>query len=70
MKYFIMLSENETDKIEGTDIKWKENKDITKKEVTKKQKIKTTGKTRTVTKKIDTDSFFNFFKSIQGPNTS
>jgi len=28
---FIMLSDDEVDKIEGTDIKWKEGKDITKK---------------------------------------
>jgi len=62
---FVMLSENEVDKIEGTDIKWKEGKDITKKTVTKKQKNKKTGKTRSVTKTVDADSFFNFFKSIQ-----
>jgi len=62
---FVMLSENEVDKIEGTDIKWKEGKDITKKSVTKKQKNKKTGKTRSVTKTVDADSFFNFFKSLQ-----
>jgi len=62
---FVMLSENEVDKIEGTDIKWKEGKDITKKTVSKKQKNKKTGKTRTVTKTVDADSFFNLFKSLQ-----
>ena len=60
-----MLSDNEADRIEGTDIKWKEGKDITKKEVTKEQKNKKTGKTRTITKKVDAESFFNFFKSLQ-----
>jgi len=35
---FVMLSENDVDKIEGTDIKWKEGKDLTKKTITKKQK--------------------------------
>jgi len=63
---FIMLSENEVDKIEGTDIKWKEGKDVTKKTITKKQKNKKTGKPRTITKTVDADSFFNLFKSIEG----
>ena len=62
---FVMISDNEADRIEGTDIKWKEGKDITKKEVTKEQKNKKTGKTRTITKKVDAESFFNFFKSLQ-----
>jgi nucleosome assembly protein 1-like 1 len=61
---FVMVDENDVAKTEGTEIKWKEGKDITKKTVTKKQKNKKTGKTRTVTKTVDADSFFNFFKSI------
>jgi len=63
---FIMIDEQEVGKIEGTDIKWKEGKDITKKTITKKQKNKKTGKTRTVNKTVDADSFFNFFKSVDG----
>lgn len=59
-----MVDENEVAKTEGTEINWKEGKDITKKTVTKKQKNKKTGKTRTVTKTVDADSFFTFFKSI------
>jgi len=30
---FVMLSENDVDKIVGTDIKWKAGKDLTKKEI-------------------------------------
>ena len=63
---FVMIDENEVERIEGTDIKWKEGKDITKKTVTKKQKNKKTGKTRTINKTVDADSFFNFFKTVDG----
>jgi len=31
-----MLTENDVDKIVGTEIKWKEGKDLTKKTITKK----------------------------------
>jgi nucleosome assembly protein 1-like 1 len=62
---FFMIDQGEPEKTEGTEIKWKEGKDITKKTVQKKQKNKKTGKTRTVTKTVDAESFFNFFKSIQ-----
>jgi len=63
---FTMLSEQEVDKITGTEIKWKEGKDVTKKQITKKQKNKKTGKNRTVTRTVDADSFFNFFKNLEG----
>jgi len=33
---FKMLTENDVDKIVGTEIKWKEGKDLTKKTITKK----------------------------------
>jgi len=59
-----MIDENEPEKTEGTEIKWKEGKDITKKTIQKKQKNKKTGKTRTITKTVDADSFFTLFKSI------
>jgi len=59
-----MIDDQEFEKSEGTEIKWKEGKDITKKTVTKKQKNKKTGKTRSITKTVDADSFFNFFKTI------
>lgn len=62
---FIMEDENEPKKTESDEIKWKEGKNITKKTVEKKQRNKKTGKTRTVTKEVDAESFFNFFKSLE-----
>jgi len=61
---FFMAGDNEPLKTEGTEIQWKEGKNITKKTVEKKQKNKKTGKTRTITKEVDSESFFNFFKSV------
>ncbi|KAK1927014.1 putative nucleosome assembly protein I [Papiliotrema laurentii] len=55
------------DRAVGHDIKWKEDKDLTKKTEIKKQRNKTTGRTRTVKKVVNTDSFFNFFKPPQPP---
>lgn len=63
-KSFVMKEAENPTKSEGTEIEWKEGKDITKKSVQKKQKNKKTGVSRTVTKNVDADSFFNFFKSI------
>ena len=62
---FVMFSEDQVEKTEGTEIKWKAGKDITKKTVTQKQRNKKTGKTRDVTKTIDSESFFNFFKTVE-----
>eukprot|EP00045_Choanoeca_perplexa_P010029 m.100314 g.100314 ORF g.100314 m.100314 type:complete len:462 (-) comp15121_c2_seq1:696-2081(-) len=48
----------------GTEIKWKPGKDVTVKIVKKKQRKKTganKGETRTITKRTQQDSFFNFF---------
>lgn len=59
-----MIDENEPEKSEATTIKWKEGKNITKKIIEKKQKNKKTGKTRTVSKEVDADSFFTFFKTV------
>jgi len=56
----------EASKIDGTELKWKEGKDLTKKTIQKKQKNKKTGQTRTVTKQEDCDSFFNIFKTLDG----
>jgi len=55
----------ECSKIDGTELKWKEGKNITKKTVQKKQKNKKTGQTRTVTKEEDCPSFFNLFKNCE-----
>jgi len=47
----------------GCKIEWKaDDKNITQRKVTKKQKNKKTGHTRTVTKTVQADSFFNFFE--------
>jgi len=54
-------------KTEGTEIKWKAGKDTTKKMVSKKQKNKKTGQTRTVTKEETVPSFFKLFNSIVAP---
>ncbi|KAG9311196.1 NAP-domain-containing protein [Chiua virens] len=49
------------DRAIGTEIKWKEDKDLTKEFEIKKQRNKNTNRTRLVRKAKPTDSFFNFF---------
>ncbi|TFK24606.1 nucleosome assembly protein I [Coprinopsis marcescibilis] len=49
------------DRAIGTEIKWKEDKDLTKEFEIKKQRNKTTQRTRLVRKAKPVDSFFNFF---------
>lgn len=51
----------------GCSIDWKKGKNITKKEVKKKQKHKGRGQTRIVTKMVQNDSFFNFFDPPEMP---
>jgi len=45
----------------GCPIAWKQGKNLTVKTVKKKQKHKSKGNVRTVTKQVKNDSFFNFF---------
>merc|ERR1711976_854015 len=45
----------------GCTINWKPNKNLTVKTVKKKQKHKSKGNVRTITKQVKNDSFFNFF---------
>ncbi|KXN85904.1 Putative nucleosome assembly protein C2D10.11C [Leucoagaricus sp. SymC.cos] len=45
----------------GTEIKWKEDKDLTKEFEIKKQRNRNTNRTRLVRKARPTESFFNFF---------
>ncbi|VDN05880.1 unnamed protein product [Thelazia callipaeda] len=45
----------------GTEIKWKEGKNVTQKIVKKKEQKKTRNASRFITKSVKTDSFFNFF---------
>ncbi|KLO16280.1 NAP-domain-containing protein [Schizopora paradoxa] len=51
----------------GTDIKWKDDKDLTKEIEIKKQRNKNTNRTRLVKKATPTESFFNFFNPPQPP---
>jgi len=51
----------------GCQIDWKKGKNITQKQVKKKQKHKGRGQTRIITKMVKTDSFFNFFDPPELP---
>lgn len=51
----------------GCMIDWKKGKNITMKQVKKKQKHKGRGQTRVITKMVKTDSFFNFFDPPELP---
>eukprot|EP01022_Parablepharisma_sp_SALTPOND_P012574 TRINITY_DN161_c0_g2_i12.p3 TRINITY_DN161_c0_g2~~TRINITY_DN161_c0_g2_i12.p3 ORF type:complete len:531 (+),score=109.12 TRINITY_DN161_c0_g2_i12:7135-8727(+) len=69
IKTIIMDEENsnECKEAQGTEINWKEGKDVTKKTIKKKQKNKKTKAVREVTKTVDAESFFNYFKSRKAP---
>jgi len=67
---FIMADESEVSETEGTEIKWKYGKDLTKKTVTKKLKNKSTGKTKVVAKIVENESFFHFFETLKGVDQS
>ncbi|CED85501.1 nucleosome assembly protein [Phaffia rhodozyma] len=56
------------ERAEGTEINWNADKDLTKTIETKKQRNKSTGKTRIVKKTVPTDSFFSFFSPPSPPN--
>lgn len=51
---------------QGTVIEWKKGKNVTVKTIKKKQKHKSKGSVRTVTKTVQNDSFFNFFNPPTG----
>ena len=51
-------------KCKGCTINWKEGKNLTVKTVKKKQKHKSKGNVRTITKQVKNDSFFNFFDPL------
>lgn len=55
------------EKCEGTEIAWKDGKDVTKKKIKKKSKKKG-GQNKAVTKVVEQESFFNFFKTIVMPD--
>lgn len=60
-KSFVMTKQNVIEKCDGTIIEWKEGKDVTIKKVKKKSKKKGS---KAVTKTVEQESFFNFFKTI------
>ena len=45
-------------------IEWNEGKNITRKLIKKKQVNKTTGMINNTNQEVESESFFNFFKSI------
>ncbi|CAG5128341.1 unnamed protein product, partial [Candidula unifasciata] len=51
-------------------INWNKGKNVTVKQIKKKQKHKGRGVTRTVTKQVQADSFFNFFNPPTVPEGS
>lgn len=55
-------------KCKGCKIDWKKGKNVTVKTVKKKQKHKGSGTTRTITKTVQSDSFFNFFNPPTPPD--
>jgi nucleosome assembly protein 1-like 1 len=65
-KSFTMTKQNIIEKCEGTEIDWKDGRDVTKKKIKKKSKNKK-AQNRTVTKTVEQESFFNFFKTITMP---
>lgn len=67
LKIFYVGDDDDVDKIEGTEIQWKEGKDPTKKKMKKKQKNKKTNETRTIVKVVEAESFFNVFTNKTAP---
>jgi nucleosome assembly protein 1-like 1 len=55
-------------KCKGCTIDWKKGKNVTVKTIKKKQKHKSHGAVRTVTKTVQNDSFFNFFNPPSVPD--
>jgi len=66
-KSYFMNRHITIEKCVGTEIEWKEGKDVTKKKIKKKQKAKKGQPGKTITKTVEQESFFNFFKSIEKP---
>ena len=61
-QYISLFLGPEIFKCKGCTINWKEpGKNLTVKTVKKKQKHKSKGNVRTITKQVKNDSFFNFF---------
>lgn len=67
-KSFVLTRQNIIEKCEGTEIDWIDGKDVTKKKIKKKQKAKKGQPGKTITKVVEQESFFNFFKTIVMPD--
>ena len=67
-KSFTMERQNMIEKCEGSEIEWKDGKDVTKKKIKKKQKAKKGKPGQTITKVVEQESFFNFFKTREMPD--
>jgi nucleosome assembly protein 1-like 1 len=55
------------DRTEVTEIQWKSGKNLCQKEVTKTQRHKASGVMRTVSKTVESESFFHFFDETRSP---
>ena len=66
VKQFVMSKPNVVSKCLGTPIEWSPGSDPTKEK--KKKKQKQGGKTKTVTKTVKCESFFNFFQTLEAPD--
>ena len=64
-KKFMMTKPNVVERCIGTNIDWAPGTDPTKEK--KKKKKTVNGKQKTVTKTVDVDSFFTFFRTIDAP---
>lgn len=63
------LKDSSPVKTEASEIEWV-SKNLTMKEIKKKQKNKKTGQQRVVTRQVKAKSFFNFFRSIDLTNAN
>lgn len=61
-----MSKQNVIEKCDGSEILWKEGRDVTMKKIKKKSKNKKANKT--TTKLVEQESFFNFFKTLSMPD--
>jgi nucleosome assembly protein 1-like 1 len=69
LEYSPETAEEIYDHAEGTVIDWKEGKDLSVKVEIKKQRNKTSNKTRTIKKTVPAETFFSFFSPLQPPNS-
>lgn len=68
-EYLFNLDKEVPEKCRCTEIKWKKDKNVTKKIYKKKQRNKKTGQTRLVDTEEEAQSFFHFFKEIAPAHT-